>query len=42
VLKLDEEEHENEKEHPNDTIEHELPTRDEHHLSLNALKEGLG
>ena len=42
MLQLEEEEHESEKEPPNDTIEHELPTRDNHHLSLNALKGGLG
>ncbi|KAJ1377098.1 Retrotransposon gag domain [Sesbania bispinosa] len=42
VLQLGEKEHESEKEPPDDTVEHELPTMDDHHLSLNALKGGLG
>ena len=42
VLQLEKEEHENEKEPLDDTVEHELPTKDGHHLSLNALKGGLG
>ena len=42
MLQPDEEEHESGKEPPDDIVEHELPIRDDHQLSLNALKGGLG
>ena len=42
MLQLEEEEDKSEKEPSDDTVEHEVPTRDDHHLSLNALKGGLG
>ena len=42
VLQLDEEENESEKQSQDDTTEQEIPIREDHHLSLNALKASLG
>jgi len=42
VLQLDEEENQSEKQSQDDTTEQEIPMREDHHLSLNALKGSLG
>ncbi|KAJ1415172.1 Chromo-like domain superfamily [Sesbania bispinosa] len=42
MLQLGEEEQENEQEPTDDAVDHEQSPGDDHHLSLNALKGGLG
>jgi len=42
LLQMDEEENESEKQSHDDTTEQEIPIREDHHLSLNALKGSLG